>query len=119
MNSKNPRESAPTLEAAVSRLLELRREHAPILQKILADPGMAAATRELLVTHLQEEEDQKLAVIAQLSAATAQSLQNGGSTAGASPAGATGAALTVGALLRLDPAPASHGSGTVGTLRRG
>jgi hypothetical protein len=45
----------------LDRLAALRAEHKPILAAITSDPGMSATTRALLVEHLLEEEEERLA----------------------------------------------------------
>ncbi len=46
------------LEAAIADLARLKAEHAPILKQIAGDANMAAETRQMLIEHLYEEEDE-------------------------------------------------------------
>lgn len=92
--------SVSTPSEAASQLAELRAEHQPIERAILADPGMRPATRDLLMAHLQEEEQEWQAEIERLSP---------GPEAGVPR-------LTVGSLRPADP---FTGGGSVGSLRRG
>ena len=55
---------ATSLEGAIAGMQALKSEHAPILAQLARDAGMSPDTRALLVAHLLEEEDEKLATIA-------------------------------------------------------
>ena len=55
---------ATSLEGAIAGMQALKSEHAPILAQLARDAGMSPETRALLVAHLLEEEDEKLATIA-------------------------------------------------------
>jgi hypothetical protein len=99
----------------LDRLAALRAEHKPILEAISADVGMAPTTRSLLVEHLREEEDARLA----------EALARGGKSGGAAPPSSSPSwrgRLTVGSLRRDGdglPGSACHGATTrsVGSLR--
>ncbi len=54
------------LETAVAKLDALKAEHAPIVSRIAADRGIEPATRELLLSHLMEEETELMAKISAL-----------------------------------------------------
>ncbi len=95
---------APTLQAMVQHLADLKAEHRPIVARIAADAGMEPATRALLVEHLAEEEDEHVAGLLARAAAAP-----GGEGAGRP------ARLTVGAL-RPDPY-AAHDPRRLGALR--
>ncbi|MCC7537784.1 MAG: hypothetical protein IT379_16290 [Deltaproteobacteria bacterium] len=109
---RNTRDDGPG--DALARLNALRAEHKPILEAIVADPGMAPNTRSMLVAHLMEEEDERMA---EVEAAGLDVV-----TASAEP--------TVGALTALAPArervvprrgddgSAAGGGLTIGSLRR-
>jgi hypothetical protein len=100
--------AAPVLEQAIARLTTLKQEHGPLLATIAADPGMEPATREKLIAHLYEEEDEALARIR--AAASARAAPSG--------AAAPSTRLSVGSL-RVDPAPPPGASPSirVGSLR--
>jgi hypothetical protein len=80
---------ATSLEGAIAGMQALKSEHAPILAQLARDVGMSPETRELLVAHLLEEEDEKLATIA----TAAKSRATG---AGVSSGAASGARFTIG-----------------------
>ncbi|MFN0205734.1 MAG: hypothetical protein ACKVS6_05415 [Planctomycetota bacterium] len=99
------------LRAAIEQMRMLRSEHRPILEKIISDAGMAPGTRQVLIAHLQTEEDEKFARIAQLVS---------GANAPASASGAaniTNSQFSVGSL-RHEPPAAPLARGSVGSLRR-
>lgn len=66
---RRPKDDGP--DAALARLTALRAEHKPIMDAIVGDPGMAPATRTLLIAHLLEEEDEHLAAISAAGSARA------------------------------------------------
>jgi len=106
--------SRVTLRFAVDRMVALRAEHRPILERIVTDAGMEPATRRALIDHLLQEEDEKLAQIQQLSAGAPSG------AAAAAPSGAaraSGPALTVGSL-RVSAMDAAGAPRSVGSLRR-
>lgn len=49
-----------TLEGGLQKLAATRAEHRRILQTILADGGMALGTRQTLIEHLLQEEDEQM-----------------------------------------------------------
>ena len=83
--------AAPDLNGAIAGMQALKAEHAPILAQLARDPGMAPETRALLVTHLLEEEDEKLAGIAAAAGAR-------GSASSGKKDGVQGARWTIGSL---------------------
>lgn len=98
---------APSLQAMVQHLADLKAEHRPIVARIAADAGMEPATRAVLLEHLAEEEDEHVAgLLARASAAP----DTGGPGPGGRPV-----RLTVGAL-RPDPY-AAHDPRRLGALR--
>lgn len=99
-------ERGPGAELAVRHLRTLKPEHQELLGVLMADPGMAGATLEVLVEHLFEEEDPRL--VAALHRARA-----GGGVAAIAASVRTGA--TVGSLRR-DAVPPAR-SASVGSLR--
>ena len=62
MNEKTsaPAKRGPATELAVAHMPTLKPEHQQLLATLLADPGMASATLEVLVEHLFDEEDPRL-----------------------------------------------------------
>ena len=77
----------PATEVAVHNIARLKPEHGELLRTLLADPGMAPATLEVLVEHLLEEEGPALQqVVARaklgVSAALASSTVRTGATVG-------------------------------------
>ena len=77
----------PATEVAVHNIARLKPEHGELLRTLLADPGMAPATLEVLVEHLLEEEGPALQqVVARaklgVSAALASSTVRPGATVG-------------------------------------
>lgn len=94
--------TATTVEAAVAKLAATKAEHRRILEVIAADAGMAPATRQALVLHLLEEEDEQLARIAALS--------GGGAAAPAPASAAARPGLSVGPLRREAPGPRHLGA---------
>lgn len=58
-----PAANDETADTALARLNALRAEHKPIMDAIVSDAGMAPSTRALLVAHLLEEEDERLAEV--------------------------------------------------------
>lgn len=102
----------PATEVAVHNIARLKPEHGVLLKQLLADPGMAPATLEVLVEHLLEEEGPALQQIVArtklgVSAALASSTVRPGTTVGDLRGGTVGG-----------HAPARSGV-TVGDLRRG
>lgn len=101
----------PATEVAIHNIARLKPEHGVLLQQLLADPGMAPATLELLVEHLLEEEGPalqqivaraKLGISAALASSTVRETATvgdlrGGSVGGHEPARS---GLTVGGLRR-------------------
>jgi hypothetical protein len=79
-----------TLEGGLQKLVATRAEHKRILQTILADGGMALGTRQALIEHLLQEEDEQLARLT--------GLTGGGGSPVAGVADASAPALTVGSL---------------------
>ena len=78
-----------SLEDALAALSALKAEHRPLLAQIARDPGMAPETREMLLLHLNEEEEERIG--------QAQTLAGGGGRSGG--AGGRGEPrLTVGSL---------------------
>ncbi|MGB0678690.1 MAG: hypothetical protein ACPGUV_03405 [Polyangiales bacterium] len=88
------------LADAIAHLVALKEEHAPILQQIVSDTGMHAATRETLVAHLREEEDEALQVIVRAHASAQDSTSTAASARPAAPR------LSVGSLRGDQPYPA-------------
>jgi len=82
---------ATSLEGAIAGMQALKSEHAPILAQLARDAGMSPDTRALLIAHLLEEEDEKLATIA---AAAKGRPSSPGASAGAS----SRARFTIGSL---------------------
>lgn len=64
MPSSPPTHASP-LEPWVSKMVSLKEEHRPILEKIAADEGMSAETRRLLVSHVLDEEDEAVEGLSQ------------------------------------------------------
>lgn len=63
-----PRASEPSdLAAGLASLARLQQEHRPILAQVLADAGMQASTRSVLVEHLLEEEHERVGQLLALS----------------------------------------------------
>lgn len=98
----------PATQLAIAHKATLKPEHQELLDVLLADPGMGSATLETLVEHLFEEEDPRLVLAARRAkvngaAVVAQAAARPGATVGN---------------LRRDGAPAQHGRGSVGSLRR-
>ncbi|MBL8696408.1 MAG: hypothetical protein JNJ88_20090 [Planctomycetes bacterium] len=106
-----------TLRFAVDRMVELRAEHRPILEKIVTDAGMEPATRRVLVEHLLQEEDEKLAQIQQLSAGAPSGAAAPAPAAPPGAARASGPSLTVGSL-RTSAMEGTSAPRSVGSLRR-
>lgn len=96
----------PDLPQAVAALERLKAEHRDLLLRIAADAGMEPGTRTALIEHVLDEEDEKIAQIAELA--------GGGGSPGPSRSGRGG--LTVGSL-RPDTLPGQPGSRTLGSLR--
>jgi len=64
------KESTPSsLSEAVARLQALRAEHRELAATIASDPGMAPETRQALLTHLRDEEDERISTVARLTGA--------------------------------------------------
>ncbi|MBZ0122121.1 MAG: hypothetical protein K8H88_34325 [Sandaracinaceae bacterium] len=96
----------PATEIAIKNRSALKPEHRSLLDLVVADPGMALHTREELVTHLLEEEDEALLQAALRARSTSEG--------SASP---RGPGLTIGSLRAgVHGRPASRG--TVGPLNR-
>ncbi len=87
----NKSTGATSLEGAIAGMQALKSEHAPILAQLARDAGMSPETRALLVAHLLEEEDEKLASIA--AAAKGRPV-----SPDASPGASSSARLTIGSL---------------------
>lgn len=113
-----PDDAPATLRAAVDRMLALRAEHKPILDKIVADAGMQPETRKALVEHLRLEEDEKLDAIARLTPARAAEPKPARPAGGAAHGAA--ASMTVGSLRRVQAPPREPAAprGSVGSLRK-
>jgi len=137
-----PRAPEPSdLAAGLASLARLQQEHRPILAQVLADSGMQAATRSVLVEHLLEEEHER---VGQLLALSGKPPSAGDAGAGAAkraaphgvlvpaapvhPAarapssarpGAPESAYSVGSLRRSEPprAPERSGAQQLGSLR--
>jgi hypothetical protein len=63
-----PRAPEPSdLAAGLASLARLQQEHRPILAQVLADAGMQASTRSVLVEHLLEEEHERVGQLLALS----------------------------------------------------
>jgi hypothetical protein len=92
------------LNQAVGKLEQLKAEHAPLLRRIVGDPGMGSDLKQSLVEHIHEEEEEHMQNIAALAA---------GPRPSASPPSAR-PGLSVGTLRPVSPVPAS---GRVGSLR--
>lgn len=105
-NETKPSARGPAAELAVRHLKTLKPEHQELLGVLMADAGMDAATLEVLVEHLFEEEDPRL--VAALHRARA-----GGGEASITASVRSGA--TVGSLRRESTLPAR--SASVGSLR--
>lgn len=102
---------ASDLRGLVEQLQQLKDEHRELLRVIGGDAGMAPETRQALLAHLLEEEDELMARIAAASAPGADAPAPG---AGAPACGPRAPRLTVGSLRR-ELAPAVAG---LGSLRR-
>ncbi|MFN7699514.1 MAG: hypothetical protein ACK6CU_00860 [Deltaproteobacteria bacterium] len=101
----------PATEVAIHNIARLKPEHGVLLRTLLADPGMSAATLEVLVEHLLEEEGPALQqVVARAKLGVSAALASTTVRAGAS----------VGDLRGQDPPPhaAERAGATVGALRR-
>jgi hypothetical protein len=88
-------DAGSTLPDAVAKLAATKAEHRKILQTVAGDPGMAPETRQTLIEHLYQEEDEQVRRIA--------SLLGGGGGATESAPGEGGddrPTLTVGSLRR-------------------
>ena len=92
----------------VEQLRLLRAEHRPILEAIVADEGMSASTRSLLVAHLVSEEDERLADVTEAAA--------GAADPASSTEPATPSLRVAPRRRRIDGTPAGTGL-TVGSLR--
>lgn len=88
-------DAGSTLPDAVAKLAATKAEHRKILQTVAGDAGMAPETRQTLIEHLYQEEDEQVRRIASLAGGKAP------------PAGGEGAddrpTLTVGSLRREPP----------------
>ena len=104
-----------SVQAVVGELQKVRAEHDALLKTILADGGMGVQTRQVLLTHLRDEEQEHIDTIEGL-------VGGGGAPAAAAAAGAPALVrrgLTVGSL-RIDArgdGPLRPGRGTIGSLR--
>lgn len=96
----------PATELAVRHMLTLKPEHQDLMSVLMADPGMAQGTLEVLVEHLFEEEDPRLV------SALYRARAGGGE---ASIAASVRKGSTVGSLRRETAPPAR--SASVGSLR--
>ena len=67
------------LQGAISDLRILKEEHRKLMAMISGDPGMDPATRQALVDHILEEEEEHLAEMAAASGGSSASV------AGAAP----------------------------------
>lgn len=122
MGGSNPSgDTRGDLASEVAALQALKAEHAPILAQIAADPGMGAETRALLIAHLYEEEDERVARIAALGGGVGGGVDLALAEGGSTGPGPRPTALSVGSLRAPEPtagiAPAASGL-SVGSLRR-
>jgi hypothetical protein len=124
------------LSGLVDKISALKREHNPLLQQIMRDPGMSPALRRTLLEHLAEEENEVLTQIAAIAPHMAtrysRSVVGGLRTRReASPPSAVAVkpavvamprarsgGLTVGSLRPEASAPASPGRSSIGSLRK-
>lgn len=98
-----------SLAEAIAGLAALKQEHRPLVEQIAGDAGMSPETRRMLLTHLNEEEEERVAEI--------QALLGGGGGAPA-PGADRPAVLTVGSLrVETPPAPRPVGGDRLGALR--
>ena len=105
---------AESLAARVGELQKVRAEHDALLTHILADAGMGVKTRQVLLTHLRDEEQEH---IDEIDAIVAGGGARPTATAAASDATSPyGRGLTVGSL-REGPAAGPVRRGSVGSLR--
>lgn len=91
------------LRGAVEALAALKAEHAPILRQIAGDAGMRPETRQLLIEHLYEEEDEHVQAMLGLRAAPPLA-------GDAAAVAAAGPQLSVGVLRPADPPRTQLGS---------
>lgn len=105
----DPSRPFESLEQAVRGMQSLKAEHRELLERIASDAGMEPETRRALITHVLEEEDEKLARIAELTGSSAPAPTP-------SPAPSGRARLSVGSLRAPDDRPRSH-RGSIGSLR--
>ncbi|MEZ6189294.1 MAG: hypothetical protein R3F62_30365 [Planctomycetota bacterium] len=95
------------LSTAIRELIAQKDEHRDLVRQIAADPGMNPRLRETLLSHIYEEETEKVQAL--------QALAGGGSAPAAvsSPLDGGGRGLTVGSLR---PASPTSPGGSVGSL---
>lgn len=91
------------LRGAIEALAALKAEHGPILRQIAGDTGMRPETRQLLIEHLYEEEEEHVQAMLGLRAAPPLAGE-----AAAAPAG--GSRLSVGDLRPAEPPRTQLGS---------